>query len=263
MTDDFRLRKPLCKIRSPLTYTGGKSRHVDVIAARFPDDMKEMVSPFMGGGGVELAMAASGVDVHAGDVWLHLVEFWNALRRDARGVAEEARRLHPMSNDEFYALRRRLKEGDEMPRTHMAAAFYALNKCSFSGSINGGYSKGHERFNMIAINYLARFRMPERLRVRQCDFERLLDDLPDAFAYCDPPYLVEKNYYGFGGEHHRDFDHERLARVLRKRKGDWVLSYNDCPEVRRLYKGFRVEAIDLKYCLDAPRIGREVLVSSS
>ena len=39
--------------------------------------------------------------------------------------------------------------------------------------------------------------------------------------------------------HHRDFPHERLRDMLKKHKGGFILSYNDCPTIRKYYKGFK------------------------
>ena len=39
--------------------------------------------------------------------------------------------------------------------------------------------------------------------------------------------------------HHRDFPHEKLRDLLKKHKGKFILSYNDCPTIRKYYKGFK------------------------
>ena len=39
--------------------------------------------------------------------------------------------------------------------------------------------------------------------------------------------------------HHKDFPHEKLRDMLKKHKGGFILSYNDCPTIRRYYKGFK------------------------
>lgn len=54
--------------------------------------------------------------------------------------------------------------------------------------------------------------------------------------YLDPPYIVRHKHYK-----HMKLDHEGLAEYLNQypdtsKKVYWVLSYNDCEEVRELYK---------------------------
>lgn len=69
------------------------------------------------------------------------------------------------------------------------------------------------------------------------DFETLIRhyDRPDAFFYADPPYFSTEDMYevGFGWD-----DHVRLRETLGRIKGKFLLSYNDCPEIRELYDGF-------------------------
>ena len=51
--------------------------------------------------------------------------------------------------------------------------------------------------------------------------------------YLDPPYYATEDYYedvGFTSE-----DHKRLCDALMGIKGKFLLSYNDCPEIRQLY----------------------------
>lgn len=60
--------------KSPLRYGGGKTLAVGLILEYFPDDIKRLVSPFMGGGSVEIASAIKlGLEVKAFDVFDILV----------------------------------------------------------------------------------------------------------------------------------------------------------------------------------------------
>ncbi len=84
----------------------------------------------------------------------------------------------------------------------------------------------------------------QRLRdvvIENRDFEQIIRtyDRPDALLYVDPPYFkAEKHYDGFSPE-----DHTRLLGLLKGCKGKFVLSYNDEPEVRDIYKGFNIHEL--------------------
>lgn len=54
--------------RSLLRYPGGKTRAVDFITKFFPQRLDRLLSPFFGGGSIELAVAASGTKVYGYDV---------------------------------------------------------------------------------------------------------------------------------------------------------------------------------------------------
>jgi DNA adenine methylase len=82
------------------------------------------------------------------------------------------------------------------------------------------------------------------------------------FAYLDPPYLIKSNLYGKKGDAHKDFDHRALAEILRHRRS-WLLSYNDCDEIRALYRGFRFITPNWKYGMSNEKRSREVLIFST
>jgi DNA adenine methylase len=82
----------------------------------------------------------------------------------------------------------------------------------------------------------------ERVVIENKDFEPLVRtyDRPNALFYCDPPYYHAESFYDaiFTNK-----DHERLRGVLGKIEGHFILSYNDCDDIRELYKGFTIEDV--------------------
>ena len=65
----------------------------------------------------------------------------------------------------------------------------------------------------------------------------------------DPPYVINKDFmYGRGGKLHKNFDHQALADTLYQRD-NWVMSYNDCDLVRRLYADYRIEVLSWSYSM--------------
>ncbi len=65
-------------VGSPLRYAGGKSLAVGMIVELIPEDTRRLVSPFMGGGAVEIACAnAIGMKVTGYDVFEELMTYWD------------------------------------------------------------------------------------------------------------------------------------------------------------------------------------------
>ena len=91
----------LREARSPLRYPGGKSRAVRTILELIPPDTCTLVSPFVGGGSVELACAALGMRVKASDLFEPLVTFWQQLLKNPEAVDDEAAKLFPMRHAQF------------------------------------------------------------------------------------------------------------------------------------------------------------------
>ena len=117
-----------------------------------------------------------------------------------------------------------------------AAMFLKLLRYSYSSS---GKSFASQPFDIRKLFGLIK-KLERRMAnvvVENQDFETLIHhyDRPDAFFYLDPPYFSTEGMYDvdFGWD-----DHVRLRDTLLDIKGKFLLSYNDCPEIRQLYEGF-------------------------
>ena len=246
------------KQRSPLRYPGGKTRAVPAILALIPASENLFLSPFVGGGSVEIAICESGRSVQAHDVFQPLVNFWTSILQDAESLANRIQQYHPLGDERFYDLQ---KTSFTDPLED-AAAFFVLNRSSFSGStLSGGVSPGQPRFNQAAIERVRRFECPN-LSVGFCDFKDSIPNANDRFLYLDPPYLIKSELYGKRGDTHRGFDHEALAKLLTGR-GRWVLSYNNCQEINELYRDYRIIEPQWTYGMGNQRESREVLILSN
>ena len=116
-----------------------------------------------------------------------------------------------------------------------AAMFLKLIRYSYS---SGGKSFACQPFNLRSLFGLiqAFSRRCENVIIENQDFEVLIKhyDRPGGFIYGDPPYYSSEYVYqcGFTWE-----DHLRLRDTLMNAKSKFLLSYNDCPEIRDLYDG--------------------------
>ncbi len=70
-------------------------------------------------------------------------------------------------------------------------------------------------------------------------------DRPDTFFYIDPPYWNCEDYYGKGIFNKEDF--LKLRDLLLNVKGKFILSLNDVPEVREIFKDFIIKPVNLTY----------------
>ncbi|HRH81904.1 MAG TPA: DNA adenine methylase [Thiobacillaceae bacterium] len=206
---------------SPLRYPGGKSRAVKYILPLIGGRTKTLVSPFFGGGAIELAAARHGIQVQGFDIFEPLVDFWHCALTDPKTLADRVSQFYPMSHERFQNLQAHCEGLEGLER---AAAFYVLNRASFSGlTLSGGMAGPNDtRFTPTAISKLARFECPNLL-VQRADFRESLSAFPAEFTYLDPPYLLKKsNLYGVRGGAHKHFNHAALAALLRQRKAHWL-----------------------------------------
>ena len=221
-----------------------------------PDSTRALCSPFLGGASVELACAARGMRVYGFDAFWPLVAFWQVALADAAGLARNCQPYYPMTKNEFARLQ---KLPMDIPKCLLAVHFYVLNAVSYSGTTwSGGYAGN--RFTQSKLTRLARFRAPN-LSVDHADFAESIPKYPDALLYCDPPYLLAvPRLYGRYGRAHYYFNHIALAKILRTRE-HWILSYNDCEQIRALYSGYRCVKLQWSYGGTA-RKSSEILILS-
>ena len=63
------------------------------------------------------------------------------------------------------------------------------------------------------------------------------NDSPSTFFFIDPPYENSTARLGYAED--KGFDFERLATVLKGIKGKFLMTMNDSPRIRELFKGFK------------------------
>lgn len=238
--------------KSPLRYPGGKTRALAILDRYLRQEYpgrQTLLSPFLGGGSFELACASSGMQVYGNDLFVPLYTFWQVLKLDPRGIHAAVLRQLPMTKEVF--LRHRNSKLDYKDPQEVAAAYFLVNRSSFSGAtFCGGYSAeaGEKRCNQSAVDRLLEVDM-RNVTLSNKDAVDFLRDHPetqDTVVYADPPYYITSYVYGKDGDMHEGFDHAGLAEALRGRR-DWILSYNDCPYIRELYKGCRIASESWSY----------------
>lgn len=244
-------------IRSPLRYPGGKSRALKSILPLIPD--VPIISPFFGGGSVELAIASQRKQPVKGfDVYGPLVAFWQELQSRPKWLAEQAKTYFPLNKEGFYTLQK-LHWDDNNP--YQAVLFFVLNRSSFSGTTaSGGCSDPSQRFTKSSIERIARWIPIEGLTVEQHSFEQTILEAKNEFLFCDPPYLIKSKLYGVRGSTHKNFNHGELANLLKAHNGRFLLCYNDCPEIRDLYSGCHFLSPVWPYGMGTNKKSNEILV---
>lgn len=92
-------------------------------------------------------------------------------------------------------------------------------------------------------------------------------DSGETLFFLDPPYVGESGTVGAYDEMPAEH-HARLAAALKRIKGKFLLTYNDHPEVRRLYEGARgvtVKAISRMYTLASQgraKAGKQLIITN-
>ena len=237
--------------KSPLAYIGGKKKLWPLFKELLPNNTKEVISPFVGGAGLELQCANFGIKVTASDITEQLIHFWNSFSKNASAVCHKAYELFPLSRDEVL-LCQKTHLNDYTDPIEKAAVYWLVNKQSFS-SVTLAASGFHKRMSntmdpkYFIDDYWVQWQN-NNITFTCSDCFTVLKKHTDKMLYLDPPYVEKEHYYGLN-KTDRSFDHERLRDCLKEYDGPWILSYGDHPVVRELYKDFLIVEPKWQYCI--------------
>jgi DNA adenine methylase len=256
-------------IKNVLRYPGGKSKAVEKIIANIPANIKEFREPMVGGGSVSLVVKQifPNVKVKINDLNYDLICFWKTLRDNPDELIKEIRKIKETYKDgrELYDELITKNNGNDFER---AVRFFVLNRITFSGTVDSdGYSQQafEKRFTDSAIEKLKLVSMIIKdFEITHGDYEKLLFEGGDGvFIFLDPPYYstTKSKLYGKNGELHLNFDHKRFANNMRQCKHLWLITYDDCVEIRELFSFAYIYHWELQYWMSAKK-GKELIITN-
>lgn len=256
-------------MKTPIRYAGGKSKAIKIITP-FVENETKIVSPFMGGGSLEVHWASMGKEVIGYDIFGALVNFWQVLLNKNQDLANKMNEIIPTS-DEYNRIKEILIKWDETQEMlsswktqHYvrkdivtldditAAAYYYFNHNTSYGPGYLGWASSvylkQDKWDKMIEN-VTKFILPS-LSVFKESFETVIPKHENDFLYLDPPYFLDKDSDNkmFTGiypmrnipVHHDGFNHEQLRDLLLNHKGNFVMSYNNCETIREYYKDFEL-----------------------
>jgi DNA adenine methylase len=153
--------------------------------------------------------------------------------------------------------------------------FFVLNRITFSGTIeSGGFSleSFYQRFTHSSIDRLEKLEtiLTADIKITNLDYSQILNmDGNDVFIFLDPPYFkAEKSkLYGKRGNLHTGFDHLRFAEILKECPHQWLITYDDSPEIRDNFHWANILEWELQYGMNnykqkKAEKGKELFISN-
>jgi DNA adenine methylase len=142
-----------------------------------------------------------------------------------------------------------------------AARFYYLQKLAFGGKVSGrtfGTSPSSPpRFNYLRLetDLMQAHQRLCRVYIENLDWQTCITkwDREYALFFLDPPYWQTE---GYGVPFPLD-QYERIAELMRTIKGSAVLTINDHPEMRRIFRGFKYDTVKIPYTIGGAEKAKE------
>ncbi|MEI8389566.1 MAG: DNA adenine methylase [bacterium] len=227
-----------------INWVGGKRLLRKAIAPLIPTDIVSYLEVF-GGGGWVLFYKDKWADVEVyNDLDGRLVNLFRIVKYHPYALKEELKYLLG-SREMFIQFLKMIPITD----IQKAVQFFYLITRSFGGRGEsfgctrkscGGACKSQEN-TLTRIDSI--HKRLDKVLIENKDFEAFIKqyDHVDAFFYCDPPYSCGA---GYAVTTTKGFDHERLRATLGQIQGRFLLSYDDAPIIRELYKGYEMIATE-------------------
>ena len=253
-------------LKTPLRYPGGKSRACTKMDTYFPDlrEYVEFREPFLGGGSVALHVTKMypHLKITVNDLYEPLINFWVQLQTFGDELTKKLKdykstHSDPVSAKELFLECKSRINDKSLDCIERAAAFYIVNKCSFSGlteSSSFSQQASISNFSMRGIEKLPGYsEIISGWHINQYSYEYCFrENIHDGlFMYLDPPYDIKDNLYGKSGSMHKGFNHDEFANVCDEHDIPMLISYNSDQLVKDRFTQSKWKAaeFDLTYTM--------------
>jgi DNA adenine methylase len=255
-------------VNSIISTVGGKFGMRDVIVNNIIRNHTCFVEVFCGAAHVTLYKEPSDVEI-INDLDFGIYSLFAVLRDNPDDLLYKIQ-CTPYSRKLFYEL----KNSNPTSDLDRAYRFYIMNRLCFGG----------KRPDVATFGYGFRVKRPpswdkiedflpviERLKkvyIENLDFRMIIDkyDSEDTIFYIDSPYVGEEHHY-YGIYRFDMHDHYDLFEKVSNIQGKCLLSYNDNPIIRDMYKKYNIKEISRynnidKTIDDNREIAKELLIAN-
>ena len=269
------------KYVSPLRYPGGKLKVVDYLKLLMKVNNLyggTYIEPYAGGASVALSLLYSGyaTRVRINDVDRSIYAFWHSVLHNTDPLCRLILDT-PVNMDVWRQQREVQKRKEEVDLLDLGFSTFFLNRTNRSGILSGGVIGGNDQTGCYRMN--ARFNKADliariqnvadyanKIELSSMDAVELLKrykrtPAAKTFCYLDPPYFAKGrdlylNYYD-------NEDHRAIAQVIKRYKGEWIISYDAVDFIKDLYQDYRQAEYYLSYSAGNPARGKELMVYSN
>ncbi len=269
------------KFYSPLRYPGGKNKLAKFVALVCEKNNinGHYVEPYAGGASVALFLLINGYveEITINDFDRAIYTFWHSILNDTEKFCRKIKNTE-ITIENWKKFKKIHKNKETANLFDLGFATFFLNRTNHSGVIDGGIIGGIEQRGKSKIdcrfnkeNLIKRIKLiashKENIHIYNLDALELIKKVQredvggNTIFYLDPPYYLKgpslyMNYYSSG-------DHEKVSEEIKKiQNARWIVSYDNVPEIKKLYRGTRKKEYTLLHTAHEVREGKEILFFS-
>jgi len=267
---------------SPLRYPGGKNK-LSAFFAKICIDNKidgHYVEPYSGGAAVALFLLLEGFvkEITINDKDRSIYAFWHSVLNNTNKLCSliESAELNIPEWRKQKEIQANKESADLLS---LGFSTFYLNRTNRSGIINAGVMGGIEQNG----NYLmdCRFNKPEliqrikniakhkkNIRLYRKDAVKLIDKIQEEaqneniIFYFDPPYYLKASTLYMN--HYKEHNHKEVSDKIKAIQNiRWIVSYDNVPEIQKLYIDYPKKEFSFKHTAYESRLGKEVMFFSN
>jgi len=266
---------------SPLRYPGGKNKLAKFVALICEKNNIDghYVEPYAGGASVALHLLFKGhvKEITINDYDIAIYAFWHSILNNTDKFCRKIRRTE-VTVENWRKFKKIQDNKNKASLFDLGFSTFFLNRTNRSGIIDGGIIGGFEqkgnymidcRFNkdeLIArISLIAKHK--KKINLHNLDALDLIvkiqkkSNKENTIFYFDPPYYLKGPSLYMS--HYKHDDHKEVSEEIRKIKNiKWIVSYDNTPEIKRLYSFSKKKEYSFLHTAYEIREGREVLFFS-
>ena len=221
------------KLTPPIGRVGGKSQIAARIIKLFPPH-KIYVEPFVGAGNIIYRKPFSQIEI-INDLDKDMYKIFCGIKSRGDWIDKNIYRTY-LTKYQFDSIK---------DKNDLMSLLYKYH-CSFSSKgetyNDRNFFKQGKNPSIWKANFSALQDRLKDVQIYNDDYKNIIRhfDSPDTFFYLDPPYENTKKYTNYVSP-------EDVYLTLKKIKGKFLLSYNDSPRIREIFKEFRIRNVSTKY----------------
>jgi len=237
------------------------------------------VEPYAGGASVALYLLVNGYvkEITINDFDRTIYAFWYSILSDTERFCRKIKNTE-ITVENWKKFKKIHKNKKAANLFDLGFATFFLNRTNHSGVLDGGVIGGKDqkgkykincRFNKESlierIKFIASYRV--NIHLYNLDALDLIKKIQresvnrNTIFYFDPPYYLKGPSLYMN--HYKNSDHKRVSEeIKRMRNARWIVSYDNVPEIKNLYKDIKKKEYSLLHTANEIRIGKEILFFS-
>lgn len=266
---------------SPLRYPGGKNKLSSFIAKICIDNKinGHYVEPYSGGAAVALFLLLEGFveKITINDKDRSIYAFWHSVLNNTNKLCDLIENAE-LNIPEWRKQKEIQANKEKADLLSLGFSTFYLNRTNRSGIINAGVMGGIEqngnylmdcRFNKVELIQRIRniAKHKKNIRLYRKDAIKLIDKIQEEaqngniIFYFDPPYYLKASTLYMN--HYEDDNHKLVSDKIKAIQNiNWIVSYDNVPEIQKLYSDCPKKEFSFKHTAYESRIGKEIMFFS-